>query len=270
MSTYLVGDLQGCYQELDTLLGTVGFSRQHDTLWLCGDLVARGPDSLSCLRLIKSLGHSAKTVLGNHDLHLLATAAGFKTAKPRDKVQAILDAPDRIELLDWLSQQALLAEHDEFVVTHAGIPPMWDLNQARQQAQHVERVLRSERQPWLLQHMYGNQPAHWENAKTEIEQLRFTINALTRMRFCYSNGSLDSECKFSPHDLPVDSPLMPWFQLPRRKSLTKPIIFGHWAALNGKFTPPEYGLDTGCVWGGTMTMLRWEDKQQFVQKSYIQ
>ncbi|WP_087020853.1 bis(5'-nucleosyl)-tetraphosphatase (symmetrical) ApaH [Thaumasiovibrio subtropicus] len=265
MANYIIGDLQGCFEEFDALLAQVQFHPKRDTLWLCGDLVARGEDSLQCLRKVIALGDSAKTVLGNHDLHLLATAAGFKKAKPKDKVQPILDAEDSHALLHWLSEQPLLLEHEAFVITHAGIPPQWDIKTAKKQAQKVSDILRSERKHWLLENMYGNQPDRWQPDLSEIESLRFTINALTRMRFCYPDGTLDAECKFAPDDLPKESPLAPWFELADRKPLKKPVVFGHWAALNGKFDGPEYGLDTGCVWGNVLTMLRWEDKQRFTQ-----
>ncbi len=267
MANYIIGDLQGCYDEFDALLNQVKFEPGKDTLWLCGDLVARGPKSLECLRRIRQLGQSAKTVLGNHDLHLLATAAGIKKAKVRDKTHPILEAHDSTELLEWLATRPLLLEHDEFVITHAGIPPQWDIKQARQHADNVANVLQSERYLWLLENMYGNTPDLWQEDLPEIEALRFTINALTRMRFCYPDGRLDAECKFAPEQLPADNTLSPWFALPQRKPLSKPIIFGHWAALEGKFDGPEYGLDTGCVWGNKMTMMRWEGRRFFEQDS---
>ncbi|MEZ8095164.1 symmetrical bis(5'-nucleosyl)-tetraphosphatase [Photobacterium swingsii] len=267
MATYLVGDIQGCLDDLLSLLDQAQFHPNHDELWLAGDLVARGPQSLETLRFVKSLGKSAITVLGNHDLHLLAVAEGIARCKAKDKTQAILDADDSQELLEWLRQQPLLAEHPKysFVVAHAGIPAQWDLTQAHQQARHVESILQSKRYLWLLQNMYGDGPELWSDSLNELEQLRFTINAFTRMRFCYPDGRLDMACKLSPGEAGIGE-LVPWFQLPRDKPLGKKIIFGHWAALMGHEDEQVIGLDTGCVWGNSMTLLRWDDGQRFVKE----
>ncbi|PSW10588.1 bis(5'-nucleosyl)-tetraphosphatase [Photobacterium rosenbergii] len=265
MSTYLVGDIQGCLDDLRQLLDTASFDPQHDQLWLTGDLVARGPLSLETLRFIKGLGKQATTVLGNHDLHLLAVAQGIAKNKPKDKLQPILDAPDRDELLNWLRQQPLLAEHPEFpfVMTHAGVPACWNLQQAREQAREVENVLQGEDYLWLLENMYGNGPDAWSADLQGIERYRFTINAFTRMRFCYPDGRLDMACKLSPENT-SDNQLVPWFTL-KRPEMNKRMIFGHWAALMGYEDDHAIGLDTGCVWGNSMTLLRWEDGARFEQ-----
>ena len=264
MSTYLVGDIQGCFDDLRFLLEQANFNPQHDELWLSGDLVARGPKSLETLRFVKSLGNNATTVLGNHDLHLLAVAHGLAKAKRKDKIQPILDAPDREELLAWLRRQPLLAEHPRhpFVMVHAGISPQWDLATARSQAREVEACLRSDDYLWLLENMYGNGPDRWTPGLTGIEQYRYTINALTRMRFCHPDGRLDMTCKLSPEH-PEIGALKPWFDLPRQQPLEKTVIFGHWAALMGHEDQHVIGLDTGCVWGNSMTLLRWEDSARF-------
>ncbi|WP_064606011.1 symmetrical bis(5'-nucleosyl)-tetraphosphatase [Photobacterium sp. J15] len=264
MSTYLVGDIQGCLDDLRFLLDEAEFDPHNDELWLSGDLVARGPKSLETLRFVKSLGNKATTVLGNHDLHLLAVSQGLAKVKIRDKIQPILDAPDSDELLDWLRHQPLLAEHPDhpFIMAHAGIPPQWDLPTARKQARTVETCLRSNDFVWLLKNMYGNGPEYWSEELEGIEQYRFTINALTRMRFCHPDGRLDMECKLSPEN-PDTQPLKPWFELPRTKPLKKKVIFGHWAALMGYENDQVIGLDTGCVWGNSMTLLRWEDGARF-------
>ncbi len=264
MANYIVGDPQGCYQELQLLLKQAQFNPQHDTLWLAGDLVARGDDSLSTLRFIKSLGDSAKVVLGNHDLHLLAVANGVHRAKERDKTQPILDASDRNELLNWLRQQPLLAEHDEFVMCHAGVSPQWDLDTARRCADEVHQQLTGENWQQLLVEMYDNQPDLWDESLAGYARLRFIINAYTRMRFCFVNGALDMDCKLPPSQV-NDGELTPWFKLKGRKPIEKTILFGHWAALEGYEDSNVIGLDTGCVWGGTLTMLRWEDKRYFKQ-----
>ncbi|MGF1700685.1 bis(5'-nucleosyl)-tetraphosphatase (symmetrical) ApaH [Photobacterium makurazakiensis] len=263
MSTYLVGDIQGCFDDLCELLDQANFNSQQDELWLAGDLVARGPKSLETLRFVKGLGHQATTVLGNHDLHLLAVANGIAKSKPKDKTQAILDAPDRDELLDWLRHQPLLAEHPthQLVMSHAGISPQWDLETAHQQAREVEQLLQGEDYLWLLKNMYGNGPDQWSSALQGIERYRYTINTFTRMRFCYPDGQLDMGCKLSPEQA-ASSELRPWFALPRQP-INKKIIFGHWAALMGYEDEQVIGLDTGCVWGNSMTLLRWEDGARF-------
>ncbi|KHT65540.1 bis(5'-nucleosyl)-tetraphosphatase [Photobacterium gaetbulicola] len=263
MSTYLVGDIQGCLDDLRQLLDTAGFNPHQDQLWLTGDLVARGPQSLETLRFVKSLGQQATTVLGNHDLHLLAVAEGIAKNKAKDKLQAILDAPDSDELLHWLRHQPLLAEHPtlSFVMTHAGIPPQWNLKQARKRAKEVERVLQGDNYRWLLKNMYGNGPDTWSADLKGIARYRYTINAFTRMRFCYPDGRLDMACKLSPQEAASDQ-LVPWFAL-ARPEMGKKMIFGHWAALMGYEDDKVIGLDTGCVWGNSMTLLRWEDGARF-------
>ena len=266
MATYIVGDIQGCLDELKQLLATVRFDPSYDQLWIAGDLVARGPKSLETLRFIKQLGHSAIVVLGNHDLHLLAVSLGIHRVKDKDKTAAIFSAPDKDELLTWLRHQPLLAEHDEFVMCHAGISPQWDLTIARAANSEIENLLQSDKWPWLIEKMYANLPDSWHDDLQGIERYRYIINAFTRMRFCFVDGRLDMACKQPPNE--VDhSQLVPWFDLPSRKTLGKTVLFGHWAALEGHTGKGEIGLDTGCVWGGDLTMLRWEDKQFFKQKA---
>ncbi|HGF7479292.1 TPA: bis(5'-nucleosyl)-tetraphosphatase (symmetrical) ApaH [Vibrio mimicus] len=264
MANYIVGDIQGCFDELQLLLEQAEFDPLQDTLWFAGDLVARGPKSLETLRFARQLGDSARVVLGNHDLHLLAVSLGTHPAKSRDQTQPILDAKDAPQLLDWLRQQPLLAEHEEFALCHAGISPQWDLSTARQAAQEVEQVLRSAQWDSLIVQMYSDEPDMWHAALQGIDRLRYIINAFTRMRFCFPDGRLDMQCKLPPSEV-SDGSLLPWFQLPQRIPLEKTVIFGHWAALEGYYSNEVIGLDTGCVWGGTLTMLRWEDKRYFVQ-----
>lgn len=269
MATYLIGDIQGCYQELRALLARVDFSPAHDTLYVAGDLVARGPDSLSVLRYLHSLGASAKIVLGNHDLHLLAVAHGIKPAKPKDRTQPILDAPDRETLLEWLAAQPLLIDESArdgggLLLTHAGISPQWDKATAVACAREVEAILHSNEQAWLLRHMYADQPDHWEETLEGLPRYRYIINSLTRMRFCWPDGRLDMQCKLPPAKA-ADTGLIPWFEVARQQPLGHAIVFGHWAALGGTIQPGLYGLDTGCVWGGELTLLRWEDKVCFTQ-----
>lgn len=266
MSTYIVGDIQGCYDELQLLLTSASFDPQKDTLWFAGDLVARGPKSLETLRFAKSLGHAAKVVLGNHDLHLLAISLGIHPIKAKDQTANIFKAPDKDELFDWLRRQPLLAEHNDFVMCHAGVSPQWDLSQAKSAAKEIEDILASEQWAWLLENMYHNLPNRWDETLTGIERYRYIINAYTRMRFCFDDMSLDMACKLPPNEL-NDDKLRPWFKLPQRVAFEKPILFGHWAALEGYSGEDVIGLDTGCVWGGDLTMMRWEDKQFFTQAS---
>ncbi|GEA50483.1 bis(5'-nucleosyl)-tetraphosphatase, symmetrical [Vibrio inusitatus NBRC 102082] len=264
MSNYLVGDIQGCLDELLLLLEEVNFNPQQDTLWVAGDLVARGPKSLETLRFIRSMGDSAKIVLGNHDLHLIAISLGVHKAKPKDKTLPIFEADDCSELIEWLRHQPLLAEHPEFVMSHAGIYPLWTLDEARNAAQEVEKALSGDNWKKLIKKMYGNSPDIWDPLLEGMPRLRFTINAMTRMRYCYHDGRLDMDSKLPPEEVDK-SKLIPWFELEQRVQLPKKAIFGHWAALMGTDSHSVIGLDTGCVWGNHMTMLRWEDKRYFTQ-----
>ena len=268
MSTYLIGDIHGCYDELQSLLAQVAFNPEQDTLWLTGDLVARGPASLEVLRFVRSLGDSVRLVLGNHDLHLLAVYAGISRNKPKDRLTPLLEAPDADELINWLRRQPLLQVDEEkrLVMAHAGITPQWDLATAKMCAREVEAVLSSDSYPLFLDAMYGDMPNNWTNELSGLARLRFSTNALTRMRFCFPNGQLDMIAKEAPESAPP--PLKPWFTIPGPVAQDYTIVFGHWAALEGRGTPEGIiGLDTGCCWGGTMTMLRWEDGARFVQPS---
>jgi bis(5'-nucleosyl)-tetraphosphatase (symmetrical) len=232
MSTYAIGDLQGCYDELHDLLEKIQFDSAKDTLWFTGDLVNRGPKSLDCLRFVKSLGTQAITVLGNHDLHLLAMAYANRQPAISDTLSDILIAPDREELLNWLRQQPLL-HYDpdlDFVLVHAGIAPQWTLATAQNLAHEVEAQLRSTDSE-VLSHLYGNEPACWNEALTGAARWRCIINYFTRMRFCTSEGCLDLSYKGGIANAPPE--VLPWFAMPTRKTQQR-IIIGHWAALQGK------------------------------------
>ncbi|MGY5451956.1 symmetrical bis(5'-nucleosyl)-tetraphosphatase [Agarivorans sp. MS3-6] len=267
MATYFVGDIQGCLDELKALLKQVKFSPKRDQLWLAGDLVARGPQSLETLRFVMDLGEAAQVVLGNHDLHLLAVANGIHRAKRRDKLHALLDAPDRDELLNWLRCQPLIAKHPEFdvVMVHAGIYPKWKVSKALKLGQEVQNQLSGDNYLALLQNMYGNEPAHWSDELVGYDRLRYIINVFTRMRYCFPDASLDFELKIPPNKN-TNPNLRPWFELPGKHLKQTHIIFGHWAALMGKSKSPLVnGLDTGCVWGNHLTMLRWDDQRFYTQ-----
>jgi len=265
MSTYAIGDIQGCFAELEKLLDVIHFDNKDDILWFAGDLVNRGPASLQTLRFIKSLGNHHKVVLGNHDLHLLAVAYDLQSEKRGDTLGHILAAPDRDDLIDWLRHCPLL-HHDQalgYVMTHAGLSPAWTLSEAKLLAQEVEEVLCGETPEFLLQNMYGNLPDRWDNNLAGSERLRCIVNFLTRMRFCHADGRLDLTYRGEIADKPDD--LIPWFDVPGRLNADEKIIFGHWAALNGK-TPAGsnlFALDTGCVWGNCLTAMRLEDKKRF-------
>ncbi len=268
MSTYLIGDVHGCYDELRALLKQVSFNPEQDILWLTGDLVARGPGSLDVLRYVKSLGDSVRLVLGNHDLHLLAVYASISRNKPKDRLTPLLEADDADELINWLRRQPLLQvdEEKKLVMGHAGITPQWDIETAKKCAREVEAVLSSDSYPLFLNAMYGDMPNNWSEALSGLARLRFSTNALTRMRFCFPNGQLDMICKDAPDSaLP---PLKPWFNIAGPVAREYTIVFGHWASLEGKGTPEGIiGLDTGCCWGGSLTLLHWEEQRYYVQAS---
>lgn len=269
MSTYLIGDLHGCYQEFCDLLDRVQFDQNKDQLWLTGDLVARGPDSLAVLRKVVSLGSAVRMVLGNHDLHLLAVYAGISKNKSKDKLDALLAAADCDQLINWLRRQPLLQIDTEkkLLMSHAGITPQWDLATAQKAASDLHAVLSSDSYPLFLDAMYGDMPNNWSENLSGLARLRFSCNALTRMRYCFPAGQLDMICKESLQD--ATPPLKPWFSLPRQVDEDYTLVFGHWAALEGKGTPDKViALDTGCCWGGKLTMLRWEDNCYFQQASY--
>jgi bis(5'-nucleosyl)-tetraphosphatase (symmetrical) len=268
MTVYFVGDIQGCYSELDALLSKIAFSASDDQLYVAGDLVARGPDSLATLRLIKSLKSSAKVVLGNHDLHLLSVFHGLKKVKAQDNLSTLLSASDAEELLEWLINQPLIQKlpDEETYMSHAGLSPEWTPKIALEQANVAHKNLTSPELKYWLKHMYGSQPTSWKNANDEISQFRFTINALTRMRYCHSDGSLDFECKENLNNAPKQ--LSPWFKFQHINNNTQ-WLFGHWAALMGKCQPNNiHALDTGCVWGHHLSILRWHDKYLFIEQAH--
>jgi bis(5'-nucleosyl)-tetraphosphatase (symmetrical) len=267
MALYFVGDIQGCYDELIALLKQVSFDKEHDQLWVAGDLVARGPKSLETLRFIKSLGRSAKVVLGNHDLHLLAVYSGIKKIKKQDQLDSVFDAPDVDELMAWLIQQPLIQKlpNESTYMSHAGISPQWTIPEAIQQAEITNKNLNSPQSQQWLECMYGEQPNSWLQASSDIEKFRYSINSLTRMRFCYLDGTLEFNYKDSPKNAPAN--VKPWYELVSLPKNTR-WVFGHWASLMGKCSQENiYAIDTGCVWGNHLTLLRWHDKRLFEEQS---
>jgi len=257
MATFAIGDVQGCFEALMRLLDAVGFAPTRDRLWFTGDLVNRGPDSLATLRFVRDLGPRAVTVLGNHDLHLLARASGGRAGR-LDTLDAVLEAPDRDSLLDWLRACPLLHEArvagTDWLMVHAGIPPGWTLATARAAAHEVEASLRHDASAFLGR-LYGDEPARWADALALEARQRFTVNACTRMRFCHEDGRLELRSKGSPGSAAVG--LTPWFSHALRVSLEAETVFGHWSTLGRVHWPAAraWGLDTGAVWGGRLTAL---------------
>ncbi|HEX5363641.1 MAG TPA: symmetrical bis(5'-nucleosyl)-tetraphosphatase [Gallionella sp.] len=261
MATYAIGDVQGCYTELVQLLEAIRFDTGTDRLWLVGDLVNRGPGSLEVLRLVKSLGDSAITVLGNHDLHLLAVAAGAAELHRSDTLNEILAAPDRDELLHWLRNQRLLHAEGKHVLVHAGLLPNWTVKQALKLAHEVETALRGDDYATFLARMYGNSPHGWDDSLTGQKRLRVITNALTRMRICTDDGEMEFKFKGEIQDIPPG--YRPWFEVPKRASSEATVIFGHWSALGLMVSKNAIALDTGCLWGGPMSAIRLEDRELF-------
>ncbi len=259
MATYAIGDVQGCYDELKALLHQIKFNSDRDQLWFCGDLVNRGPKSLETLRYIRSLEGNAITVLGNHDLHLLATAYDHQQPGKKDTLDSLLKADDAAQLLEWLRHQPLLHHDPEKNITllHAGIHPQWSINKTQQLAKEIERILQSDQHINFYKHMYGNKPFIWDNALSGWPRYRFITNILTRLRYCDKYGKPALSAKGEPGS--QDRHLMPWYEVPHRKSLHGTIIFGHWSTLpHAGFSciNNTYALDSGCLWGGALTAMR--------------
>lgn len=269
MSTYVIGDLHGCFDQLIALLDKIHFDQTKDALWFTGDYVNGGPKSLETLRFIKSLGNTSVCLLGNHDLTLLAIASGEITAPNDRKIgfESVLKAPDLDELINWLRKQPLI-HFDQTLNTllvHAGIPPGWDANQALTLAKEVETILQSDNVNTLYRNMYGNEPSEWNDSLQGWPRIRFIINCFTRMRFCDDKGSLELMTKGEASNTPKG--YLPWFQHPHRKTAQTKVIFGHWAALQGEVnTPNIVALDTGCVWGNYLSAYRLEDESIFQVK----
>lgn len=265
MSTYAIGDVQGCYDALQRLLDKIQFDQSQDRLWFTGDLINRGPNSLKTLRLIHSLKNNSTIVLGNHDLGSLAIARGLEPYNSEQHTFSdILEAPDKETLLLFLESLPLIHVDAQlgYTLVHAGIHPAWDLKLALTLANEVESVLRSEARDTFYAHLYGNTPDAWDPKLSSFDRLRFIANCFTRMRFCTPEGRLDLITKEKAQNAPEG--YLPWFKIPNRKTKDIKIIFGHWAALNGVTQEPNvFALDTGCVWGGCLTAMRLEDQQKF-------
>ncbi|MFI4962496.1 MAG: symmetrical bis(5'-nucleosyl)-tetraphosphatase [Legionellales bacterium] len=265
MADYAIGDLQGCYDPLQRLLELIDFNERSDRLWFVGDLVNRGPDSLAVLRFIHSLPLAPRITLGNHDLHLLGALFGANPRKSDgDTLKEVIQADDAQELGHWLRKQPLLyySEPLQVVMCHAGIAPLWDLPKAISLAQELEQVLSGDDFKDFLSRMYGNKPDLWSDELQGFERLRCITNYFTRMRYCNTEGRLELAYKGSIAEAKAD--MIPWYALPGRKKIDADIVFGHWAALKGLSPNPKiHAIDTGSLWGGTLTALRLQDMRRF-------
>ncbi len=258
MTTYAIGDVQGCHDRLEELLHNIRAVSAQSQFVFVGDLVNRGPHSLATLRKVRALGDAARIVLGNHDLHLLAVAQGIRPAHRSDTLDPILHAPDCDELLDWLRRQPLAIFESGHLLVHAGVVPQWTARQTLELAQEVETVLRGPQWIQFLSQMYGNTPARWDDNLQGADRLRCIVNALTRIRFCTADGTMDLvESKGMETDLPG---YMRWFDVPGRKTEDTTIVFGHWSTLGLIMRPNLISLDTGCLWGGKLTAVCLEDR----------
>ena len=264
MKTYVIGDLQGCAHEAQVLLNRIAEDAPGTArIVFVGDLINRGPESLAALRKVARLSHDSAgrvdAVLGNHDLHLLAVACGAQKASKSDTLDEILAAPDRDTLLDWLRHRPLAIMDQGHLLIHAGLLPQWSAQQAMTLAGEVEAALRGPDWIAFLAQMYGNQPDHWDDSLTGIARLRCIVNALTRMRLCSAEGVMDFKQKESAQG-PAGSGLMPWFDVPGRRSAATPVVFGHWSAMGLLLRADVIGLDSGCVWGGKLTAVCLENR----------
>ncbi|MEP1553860.1 MAG: symmetrical bis(5'-nucleosyl)-tetraphosphatase [Paraglaciecola sp.] len=256
MATYIVGDIQACFTGLVRLLDSVGFSAERDKLIAVGDLIGRGPHAIETIEYLYSLGDSFDTVLGNHDLHLLAIYSGIRKAKPNDKLDTLLSSKNIETYINWLRKKPLaLKPNENSIVTHAGLYPKWSIKQALAYSDEISEQLTGDKWQTFLTNMYGNQPNIWDKELTGAKRFRFIVNALTRMRFIKDGDTLDFDCKAAPED--ASSELTPWFNCHNEKlKNSQQVIFGHWAALNGvTHTTQASGLDTGYIWGNKLTLL---------------
>ncbi|HYD82219.1 MAG TPA: symmetrical bis(5'-nucleosyl)-tetraphosphatase [Paucimonas sp.] len=261
MTIFAIGDVQGCQPRLRALLRRIHIACDDPELVFMGDLVNRGPESLATLRELRALGNTTNMVLGNHDLHLLAVFHGVRKPGRNDTLQAILDAPDRGELLDWLRRQPLAQLRDGHLMVHAGVLPQWTAEQTLALAHEVESVLRGPDWGDFLHEMYGNTPDKWDDGLRGVDRLRCIVNALTRMRYCRPDGTMVLN---TPEDAKEAPPgLLPWFELPERKTANITVVFGHWSLRGLILEPNLIGLDTGCVWGGKLTAVRLTDRALF-------
>jgi len=261
MATYAIGDVQGCFDELQRLLERCAFDPVRDRLWFVGDLVNRGPASLEVLRYVRSLGPRASLVLGNHDLHLVCLAAGFARKRADDTLDAVLAAPDRDLLVDWLRTQPMMLRSGDWAAVHAGLLPGWSIDRALALATEVETALRGPEHRAFLGDLYGSRPEAWDESLTGFDRLRVVVNAMTRMRFCSPAGVMDFQSKGESSSAPPG--FIPWFEARGSRTGEPTIVCGHWSALGVHVSDHVVALDSGCVWGGALTAMRLEDRALF-------
>ena len=266
MAVYIVGDIHGCFDELRVLLNQAGFRKDRDQLMTTGDIVGRGPKSLDTIKFIRDIG--AVSVLGNHALNAIACAMGLRKAKPSDRLDELLSAPDHAVLIDWLRRRPVMYRlpGKDAVLVHAGVSPSWSVAEAESRARELEEVLRSDKIGWLLSNMYYDEPDLWDPSSTGIKRLRYIVSAFTRMRMCYADERLDFLSKYTPEDS-AGTGLIPWYDLSLKPAET--VYFGHWAALQGKSDKKwAVALDTGCVWGGKLTIMNLDTCQKSAVKAF--
>ncbi|QFQ31988.1 bis(5'-nucleosyl)-tetraphosphatase (symmetrical) ApaH [Buchnera aphidicola] len=269
MSTYFISDIHGCYREFKILLKKSNFDVKKDYLWIAGDLVARGPNSLEVIRYLYSIKDRTNIVLGNHDLNLIAVYSGIKENKKENYFDDFLSSKDSDKLINWLRSQSILKinEQQKIIMIHAGISSQWDFETMKACALEIEASLLSNDYPLFLKSVFNNKINYWNSSLRKIDRLRYSVNAFTRMRYCYPNGKLNLICKKSPNV--VKYPLLPWFIISNKFKEKYSVVFGHWSTLKDTRVPSAFfPLDKGCCWGGQLLMLRWEDKQYFYQ-SYL-
>jgi bis(5'-nucleosyl)-tetraphosphatase (symmetrical) len=259
MATIAIGDVQGCYDQLMRLLERSGYDERRDTLWFVGDLVNRGPQSAQTVRFAKSLGERQVTVLGNHDLALLVVAAGLAKPHRGDTFDDVLRAPDREELLAWLRHQKMMHAGNGYAMVHAGLLPEWGIARALELGREVEAALQGPDHRAFLKHLYGNEPLRWRDDLAGYDRLRVIVNAMTRVRLVTSDGMMEFSHKLGLADAPAG--YLPWYDAPGRASGGTPVIFGHWAALGLLLREDVVCLDSGCVWGRSLSALRLEDRR---------
>lgn len=257
---WMVGDIQGCCAPLQSLLAHPEIANNAQArFWFAGDLVNRGPHSLQTLRLLMTLDDRSVCLLGNHDLHLLAVAAGVRGLGKNDTFHDVLTAPDADQIIDWLRHRQLAHFELGHLMVHAGVLPKWTVKKVLSLANEVQTALRSDQWAKLLQKMYGNEPTHWKNGHTGSKRLRVIINALTRLRMCNAQGHMALSVKSSPKD--QIGKLIPWFDMPDRQTRDVTVVFGHWSTLGLLNRPDAICLDTGCIWGGHLTAMRLQDRR---------
>lgn len=269
MATYVIGDLQGCFDPLKALLAKINYQPEQDQLWFVGDLVNRGPQSLECLRFVKATCEAGrgKTVLGNHDFHLLGAYCGLEKYQSKsDTLQPILQAEDVDDLIDWLRHQPLLVEHDYLpvIMVHAGLPPQWDLTTAKHEAESIQQILQGP--AWraaIRHHLFGSEPREWSPVLEGWQRIRYSLNALVRMRYCNSEGKLEFKQKMSPENAGKKK-YAPWFTHPNRKNKDVEICFGHWSTLGAIDAYRIHATDTGCLWGGSLSAYCLETQRRHI------